>query len=260
MVITADNSPNNSEGSENMTLHIAVCDDEINLREALEGMIRNQCEDCHVDLYDSGESLLAAHKEYDIYFLDIQMPGINGTETASRIRTRETAESQNESVIIFVTSFSDYWEKAFDVKAFHYLVKPVDKNKFNVVFTRAVADCLDKKDKTEKHILIKSKDSYHKISLSEILYFESQNKKVVVFSTNSEVEHYGKMQDIESVLGNTFFRCHRCYIVNMEHITKYNATTIWLKNGSSIFLAHKKYNEFVKAYLKFAKRGGLLNE
>jgi hypothetical protein len=46
----------------------------------------------------------------------------------------------------------------------------------------------------------------------------------------------------------------------MEHITRYNATTIWLKNGEDIFLAHKKYNEFVKTYLNFAKSGGLIHE
>jgi DNA-binding LytR/AlgR family response regulator len=89
---------------------------------------------------------------------------------------------------------------------------------------------------------------------------ESQNKKVTVVSKNGSIEHYGKMQDLEGVLGNSFFRCHRCYIVNMEHITKYNATTIWLNNDISVFLAQKKYNEFVKAYLNYAKSGGLINE
>jgi DNA-binding LytR/AlgR family response regulator len=237
-------------------VRVAVCDDEKNLREDIKSMIKAQCADCHVDLYDSGESLLAAHEEYDIYFLDIQMAGMNGMETASRIRTRETAESKNESIIVFVTSFTDFWGEAFDVKAFHYLVKPIDKNKFNAVFTRAAAEYLDKKEKAGKHILIKNRDSYHKVLLSEIFYLESQNKKVTVISANGAVEHYGKMQDLESVLGDTFFRCHRCYIVNMEHITKYNATTIWLKNGKEIFLAHKKYPFFVKAYMSFLKSGG----
>ena len=241
-------------------MRVAICDDENNLREDIKRMVKNQCADCRVDLYDSGESLLAAYKEYDIYFLDIQMTGINGMETAERIRTREATESQSESIIIFVTSFTDFWGDAFDVKAFHYLVKPVDVIKFNAVFTRAVTDCLDKKERAGKHILIKSKDSYHKVLLCDIYYIESQNKKVVVSSTNGEIEHYGKMQDFENSLGNAFYRCHRCFIVNLEHITKYNATTIWLKNGSNIFLAHKKYNEFVKTYLNFAKSGGLIHD
>ena len=241
-------------------VRVAVCDDEKNIREDIKRMIKDQCADCYVDTYDSGESLLVANEEYDIYFLDIQMTGMDGVETAKRIRKKETTESQSESIIIFITSFTEFWNEAFDVKAYHYIVKPIDKNKFNAVFTRAVAEILDKKEKAEKHILIKSRDSHHKILLSEILYLESQNKKVIVNTTKETISHYGKMKDLENMLGNAFFRCHRCYIVNMEHITKYNATMIWLKNGSGIFLAHKKYNEFVKAYLNYAKSGGLIHD
>jgi len=241
-------------------VRVAVCDDEKNLRENIQRMITGQCASCSVDLYDSGESLLAASKEYDIYFLDIQMAGMNGIETATRIREREAEEAQYESIIIFITSFTDFWGDAFDVKAYHYLVKPIDKNKFNAVFTRASADCLNKKAKAEKHILIKNKDSYHKILLDDIYYIESQGKKVEIVTKSGAMPHYGKMLDLEKTLGNSFYRCHRCYIVNMEHITKYNATTIWLSNGSSIFLAHKKYSELVKTYLNYAKSGRLIHD
>jgi len=241
-------------------VRVAVCDDEIKIREDIKRMIEDQCADCFIDLYDSGESLLAAFKEYDIYFLDIQMTGMNGMETAAHIRAREAEEAQDESIIIFITSFTDHWEDAFDVKAFHYLVKPVDKSKFNAVFTRASTDYFNKKERAEKYILIKSKDSHHKILLSDIYYFESQGKKVVTVTKSGATTHYEKMLDLEKTLGDTFFRCHRCYIVNMEHITKYNAATIWLRNGSSIFLAHKKYNVFIKAYLNYAKSGGLIRD
>ena len=239
-------------------MRLAVCDDENNLREKIKRMITEQRADCAVDLYDSGESMLTASKVYDIYFLDIQMAGISGMETATRIRKREAEEVLNESIIIFITSFTEFWGDAFDVKAYHYLVKPIDSKKFNAVFTRASADYLSKKAKAEKYILIKSKDSYHKILLDDIYYFESQGKKVEIVTKSGATTHYGKMQDLEKTLGSSFYRCHRCYIVNLEHITKYNATTIWLKNGNSIFLAHKKYNEFVKTYLNNAKSGGLL--
>ena len=141
-----------------------------------------------------------------------------------------------------------------------YLVKPVEESKFNAVFTRAVADYKGKKERAEKFITIKSGDSYHKIFLSEIYYIESQNKKVLVTTKDGSTAYYGRMQDLESVLGKTFFRCHRCYIVNMEHITKYNATTITKKNGSNIFLANKKYNAFVKTYLSYAKSGGHIHD
>lgn len=219
-------------------------------------MVISQCADCHVDLYDSGEALLATAERYDIYFLDIQMPGISGTEAAQRIRVREATETHGESIIIFITSHTDYWENAFDVRAFHYLVKPVDTGKFETVLGRAVTDCIEKRARAKKHIILKSKDSVHTVLLGDILYVESQNKKLLINTVSGAIEHYGRMQDLENTLGNSFFRCHRCYMVNMEHIEKYNATTIWLKNGSDIFLSSRKYGSFVKAYLNYAKRGG----
>jgi DNA-binding LytR/AlgR family response regulator len=99
-------------------MKIAICDDEKILRENLCALVKNQNEDCHVDLYDSGNALLDANKDYDIYFLDIQMPGIDGMKTAARIRE---AEKSRESVIIFITALKEYMANAFDVKAFHYL-------------------------------------------------------------------------------------------------------------------------------------------
>jgi len=89
-------------------------------------------------------------------------------ETAMHIRAKENAKSQNDSIIIFVTSFTEFWNDAFDVKAFHYLIKPVEKSKFEAVFKRAVIDCKNKNERTEKHIIIKSGDSHHKILLNEI--------------------------------------------------------------------------------------------
>jgi DNA-binding LytR/AlgR family response regulator len=64
---------------------------------------------------------------------------------------------------------------------------------------------------------------------------------------------------METLLGKLFFRCHRCYLVNLDHIQRYNTDTIWLKNGTEIMLAQKKYAEFVKTYLAFAKSGGLID-
>ena len=242
-----------------MPISIAVCDDEKNIRDNIKSIVLKQYTDCLVDLYDSGNSLFAAGKEYDIYLLDIQMPGINGMETAEQIRKRRTTKSWNGSVIIFITSFKEYMADAFDVRAFHYLLKPIDESKFQNVFSRAVSDCLSAKEKAETHILIKSKDSYHKVLLSDIYYVESDNKKVIVHTMEGAIEYYGKMQDLEISLGNDFFRSHRCFIVNLEHITRYNASTIRMKNGSDVLLAQKKYNEFVKTYLHFAKSGGLIH-
>lgn len=235
-----------------MPLTVAICDDETHTREVINRLIKNQYEDCCVDFYDSGNALLASNIEYDIYILDIQIPGVNGMKTAEQLRERQRASSQSESIIIFVTTLKEYMADAFDVKAYHFLLKPIDKNKFSAVLSRAMNDCRKTKEDVDNHILIKSGNSYHKLFFRDIYYVESRDKKVVINLVDGAMEYYGKIKVLENAFDKSFFRCHRCYIVNMEHITRYNANTIWLKNGDGIYLAQKKYTTFVKEFKMYA--------
>jgi len=229
-------------------MKIAICDNEQIIRENILDLIKKQHDDCYIDLYDSGDALLNSSYKYDIYFLDIQMPGTNGMETAHLLR-KEQAE---ESVIIFITAFTDYMPDAFDVRAFHYLTKPVDENKFNNVFVRAVKEHHRLNKNKDRHLLAKSGDVYHKLPINDIFYIETQGRKVAVHSKSGTVEYYEKAKVLEETLGDSFFRCHRCYIVNMGYIVRYNSNTIWLTSGAEIFIAQKKYADFVKAYLRFS--------
>ncbi len=114
----------------------AVCDDEKNIREHLSRLIKAQAVGCCVDLFESGDALLASQTEYDIYFLDIHMPGTNGMQAAEELRGRRRAKL-GPGIIIFITALREHMSEAFDVNAFHYLVKPLDEKKFAAVFKRA---------------------------------------------------------------------------------------------------------------------------
>ena len=72
-------------------------------------------------------------------------------------------------------------------------------------------------------------------------------------------EKYGKMDELENGLGNTFYRCHRCYLVNMEKISAYSADNIQVINGDNLLLARKKYSDFIKIYMRYVKNGGIVN-
>ena len=67
------------------------------------------------------------------------------------------------------------------------------------------------------------------------------------------------MDEWEQMTGSGFYRCHRCYLVNMEKIASYNSDTIQVVNGDKLILAQKKYNDFIKQYMKYAKGGGIVN-
>ena len=121
-------------------MNIAICDDEKAIREQIKELIEKAglCP----ELFETGDSLLAAGKQFDIVFLDIQMEGTNGIETAKKLRERD-----EDTILIFITAIREYVFEAFDVAAFHYLLKPIEEDKFREVFHRAERELEKRKSK-----------------------------------------------------------------------------------------------------------------
>lgn len=133
-------------------MNIAICDDEKIVRLQIKGLIEKQKADGNLELYETGEELLAVGKHFDVVFLDIQMEGMNGIDTARALR-----EQNEETVLIFITGIKEYVFDAFDVAAFHYLLKPIEENKFMEVFDRAVKEAEKRKEKGQKQLFIKTR-------------------------------------------------------------------------------------------------------
>ena len=239
-------------------MRIAVCDDDRAIREELFRLIQKQVPEVDIMEYQSGEELINTRGNFNIYFLDIEMGEVSGMDIARSIREQEE-NGRQRSIIIFVTGYREYMEAAFDVNAFHYLIKPVDTEKFSEVFKRAWKEAAVFYEQEKKYIIVKSSGTQQKILLKNIYYIESGNKKVIFHTTNGTLEVYGKMEELEKGLGNTFYRCHRCYLVNMEKISAYSADNIQVINGDNLLLARKKYSDFIKIYMRYVKNGGIVN-
>lgn len=228
-------------------MDIAVVDDEKLIRKHLCELIEKQKPECHTASYAAGEELLASGKQFDIVFLDIQMDGINGIEAARSLRKK-----QEEVILIFITGLKEYVFDALDLYAFQYLLKPVDEKKFAEVLDRAVREARRKKEK--RILFIKRRNLT--LDQDDILYIESRGKKVEIHTVRESIEIYAAMEEMEEQLGDDFYRCHRAYLVNMAHITEYGSDSILLTNGDRVYLAKKKYGEFVKAYMWYLQNGG----
>ena len=236
-------------------MNIAVCDSDAEI--AVE--VRNLIADCiksSVKVFSSDKELLSDKDVFDIYFLDIK--GISGLEIAHKIREKEKIGDM-KSVIVFITGYGEYMPEAFDVQAFHYLLKPIKVEKFFEVLKNAITEVKKRKYNEEVFIQLKIHRRLKNFDLQDILYLESNNKKVAFHTTEGIFEVLGKMEDFEQTLDNAFYRCHRCYIVNFSKIASYRQNEIELINGDKISVAYKKYSSFVKAYIAYAKTGGAVN-
>lgn len=234
-------------------MKIAICDDNEEVRTEIAQLVRTGCPGAGIDCFSSGEGMICSGNEYDVIFLDIEMDGLSGLETARRVREKEL----KKSAIVFITAYKAYMQEAFDVNAFHYLVKPIDREKFAEVLSRAVSEVSFAQ--SAEFIVIKTNGRQQKIILHDIYYIESSNKKAVFHTKEGVLETYGKMEELELRLGDGFYRCHRCFLVNMESICSYGCDEIGLINGEKLILAKRKFPDFVKAYLRYAKKGGAVN-
>lgn len=245
-----------------MSVTIAVCDSDREVCLDIRNLILSERPEAEVRIFHSAEELLREKCNFRICFLDIK--GIDGMELAGKIRERQRGRGAR-SIIIFVTGFREHMEDAFDVQAFHYLLKPVKPEKFRQVLECAWQEAKFMEAQEERCALLKiagprdaPKDT-KKIPLQEILYVESCNKNVVVHTSEGTYEVLGKLSDFEDSFGESFYRSHRCYLVNFAKISSYRQSEITLVNGDRILLAYKKYSAFVKAYLSYARRGGFVN-
>ena len=218
----------------------------------MESLIRENRPDCVIESYESGDQLLLADGQHDIVFLDIQMKGRNGIDTARLLRQRS-----EHVVLVFVTGIKDYVFEAFDVAALHYLLKPIEKEKFEEVLERALREAEKHRTDEAGFLLVKTRNRTVSVPKGSILYVESRGKKAEVHTGKDAVQMYAALNALEAELGAGFYRCHRGYLVNMAYVSEYYHDRILLTNGETIYLAKEKYQEFVKEYMHYLKGGGV---
>ena len=241
-------------------MKITVCDDEKRIRDTIADCIKEVKANVEVETYSDAKLVVSPSFESDIVFLDIQMPGIDGMNAAKLLRS-----NGKKTVIVFVTALEDYVFNAFDVGAFQYIVKPFDKEKLKAVICKAIEQAneqkfidkmLSDKDSNEesRNILVKSGGANTKVIISDIEYAEIFDRRIVLHMTSRDtIEYYGKMSDLESILGKDFFRVHRAYLINLVFVKSYDSKTVNVA-GEEIPVARGKYQELIKAYLSFHTR------
>jgi len=196
-------------------MRIAVCDDEekfgLQAKQMIEKLTRSL--DIFVDMYDDGRKLLSAFekKPYDLLFLDIEMPKMDGITLAKELRKKS-----EDVPIVFLTGHVEYALEGYEVNALRYLTKPIKEEKLREVL-RFVMD----KSVSSKQILIKEDGDERFINVSDIIYFEAQNQYVMIYTVTGEFLVRHNIGDYEIELKNDgFYRVHRGYIVSLAKVKR----------------------------------------
>lgn len=229
-------------------IKIAICDDDVIMTSTID-MIVAQCfeskSEYEVDIYFSADwlnSVLEEHR-YNIYILDIEMQGMNGLELARSIRKKD-----EDAVIIFMTSYSDYMQRAFDVRAFNFLNKPIDEVRAKQVILKAIAFVEDNR----KNFIFKKGRTINAIYYRDILYLESVDRFIVVHTEKEDIKYYGRIRELMNSLNcRLFARVHNSYIINMNYVKTIEKDKVILKDDTYLTLSKKYIKCFNQQYQNY---------
>lgn len=225
-------------------LAVAVVDDDSAVGRTIEGWLRSERPDSRISVFESGEELMLSPSLFDIIYLDVRMDGASGIETAERLKER-----RSDTIFIFISGLRDHVFEALDLHPFHYILKPLEHEKFVRIFREACEEVEARSSETERRLLISSRRGSVAVPFSEILYVERGPRRLDVHTKNGNYEMYGSLNQLEAELGSGFYRCHRAFLVNLAWVRSYRTDCIVLRDGTSVFLSKKKHNDFVKQYM-----------
>lgn len=219
-------------------MRVAICDDEKPMQTILENLL---------DKFDNGHDLLRVlnEKEYEIVFMDHQMQDIDGMETSRLIRSRN-----NDCVIIFVSAFPEVAVDSYEVNAFRFIVKPINKEKL----FKAIDDHLRSID-YDNLLILNTNDGKWKIKMSDIIYAEAKGKHTIVRTAQKSFEINIHMKKIEDKLpSEKFCRCQRAYIAGFAHINNHTNAEIIFDNGERAQIGKAYYSKFKNAFQEYIMR------
>lgn len=229
-------------------MKIAIVEDEAGYAQQLQDYIlRFQAEFqkiLEVRHYPNGFLFLEEFKgQYDIILLDISMPGIDGMETAHRIR-----KIDGEVVILFVTNLAQYAIRGYEVDASDYILKPVTYFAFSQRLNRAISRV---PVRTSRSIIINHKMGTQKIKLDSIYYIESVGHDLVYHTSGGDYTSSGAIKDVELELSvYHFFRCNKGLLVSLQHVDGI-VDGCAVVNGKYLQISRPRKNAFMDALANY---------
>lgn len=198
-------------------LRIAVVEDDPQFSAELKAYINRWCGEngnaAEISVFCDGLDIAEDYRAlWDIIFMDIEMPHLDGMEAAKLIRAKDP-----DVIIIFVTTMAQYAIKGYEVQALDFVLKPVNYTQLSFRMDKAVQ--LKLRD-TDKSIVVPDGETKIRLPVREILYIEVRNHTIEIVTAPKTYAMRGTLSDMEARLeGCNFSKCNQCYLVNLRNVT-----------------------------------------
>lgn len=228
-------------------MRIGIVEDEHEAADTLVRNITDYCRENHIKheitvCFSAAEFSAYASCDFDILFMDVILPDGNGYEIVRDMRSRSI-----NTMVIFVTSMADYAVKGYEVRAFDFIVKPINRYVFRLKF-RAAAEsiCMN----AGNTVWLNGKNFRKKLNIEQIYYVDVDSHWLTYHTADGNFRVYGALDKVKRELGGDFEFCNRCYLVNLRHVTGMAEDTVTV-GGDELLISRNKKNTFVKALGKY---------
>ena len=230
-----------------MGYRFAICDDDAQYAAYIDQLAarwgRRTGTAVETECFPSAEAFLFRYEErrdFDILLLDIEMTGMDGVALARTVR-----QGDEDVQIVFITGYTDYIAEGYEVSALHYLMKPVDEEKFSQVLTRAVSRLA----RNEPFLTLELPGETVRVPLPEIRFLDVQQNYVTVHAKR-DYTLKRPLAEFEAALDRRFYRVGRSCIVNLTCIRRVARTEVELTGGERLPLPRGQYEKLNQAIIR----------
>ena len=233
-------------------MKIAICDDDVKFACVFENILLRKYSNypnLSVEVYFSGEKLCSTMDDgiyFDVIFSDIKMQKISGIDVGSHLRNNLENHS---TILVFVSNYESYHKSLYPVSPIAFISKPSYE-----IELENVMQLINKKMKQSSDIItIRIRQEVHKIRRQDILFFESNKRKIVLHTLKYQLEFYKTMSEVFDLCDENFVQIHKSYIVNLNNVKIFAAHTLTMQSGDQIPIGGhyvKSTKEKVVGFLK----------
>lgn len=230
------------------TVNIAIIEDDTEdfrrLKSCLEQFFQNIDRQYSITPFTKGEDFLCYPDSFHLVFMDIELPGINGIETAQQLRSRH-----REDVLVLVTNMVQYAIHGYSVNAVDYIVKPVMYEQLAL----KMPGFLSMLKRKQKHLVIRQKQDVTKLNIKDIRFIEIFRHDVIIHTDKGDVSCYGTLKEFEDDLSDYgFVKCSQSCLINLAYVQSISGDQI-LVDGCNVPVSRREKKKFLDAFIRYEK-------